>query len=174
MNDISLLTLYALVIANLTFTVYIYLGKVKGSKSEMVATPKEFSDILLARLKDQDLKIAELDAQIEILGLKSRQQRDITDVTKVDKSDEQVYAPITSESRETGLHKTDVVLRVLGLLMKGERTAKDVMVELNCTREHAARLMKMLYEKRYVERDERGKPFVYRITDLGRKYVEGG
>jgi DNA-binding HxlR family transcriptional regulator len=60
---------------------------------------------------------------------------------------------------------------VLGLLAAGPKSSADIKTQLNMSREHTARLMKGLFDRGLVVRDDRSKPYVYEITDAGRSHV---
>jgi len=42
------------------------------------------------------------------------------------------------------------------------------------SREHAARIMKTLYDKGWVLRDAEHKPFLYQLSEAGRSHVSSG
>jgi predicted transcriptional regulator len=42
------------------------------------------------------------------------------------------------------------------------------------SREHTSRLMKALFDRGFVVRNDRNKPFVYEITEAGRRYLTSG
>ena len=62
---------------------------------------------------------------------------------------------------------------VLRLLMERPRTSVEIKLLIRKSREHSARLMKDLYERRLVSRDDREKPFVYQLPEEGRRYLSG-
>ncbi len=57
---------------------------------------------------------------------------------------------------------------VLGLITNKSMTSRDIQNASQRSREHTSRLMKKLYQDRYVERDTRTKPYTYSITDKGK------
>ncbi len=57
---------------------------------------------------------------------------------------------------------------VLKLLMEGVQTPKQIQQRIDKSREHTARLMKRLFELGYVTREEKKKPYVYKITEKGK------
>lgn len=69
-------------------------------------------------------------------------------------------------------HTGDTPEIILRLLLNGPLTSRDIQKGIGRTREHTSRVMKKLYELRYVDRDINHKPFMYNITDLGRLQVE--
>lgn len=65
-------------------------------------------------------------------------------------------------------HTRDTLEIILKLLLNGPLTSREIQRGIRRTREHTSRVMKKLYELRYVDRDVNHKPFRYNITDLGR------
>lgn len=66
---------------------------------------------------------------------------------------------------------TETEAKVLRLLVQGPRTSAQIKEEVGRSREHTARLMKTLFDRGLVVRNDRNKPYVYEITDSGRSYV---
>jgi len=66
---------------------------------------------------------------------------------------------------------TETEARVLRLLIDGPKTSAQIKEVVGKSREHTARLMKALFDRGLVIRNDRNKPYVYEITDSGRSYV---
>ena len=66
---------------------------------------------------------------------------------------------------------TETETRVLRFLVDGPRTSAQIKEEVGRSREHTARMMKALFDRGLVIRNDRNKPYVYEITDTGRSYV---
>jgi hypothetical protein len=66
---------------------------------------------------------------------------------------------------------TETEAKVLRLLAEGPRTSAQIKEEVGRSREHTARLMKALFDRGLVIRNDRNKPYVYEITDTGKSYV---
>jgi DNA-binding transcriptional ArsR family regulator len=66
----------------------------------------------------------------------------------------------------------NTVLSILKLLSQCPMTAREIQVNTKKTREHTSRLMKRLYNESLVTRDIDSKPFLYKITDEGRRLLE--
>ncbi len=66
---------------------------------------------------------------------------------------------------------TDTEVKVLRLLAKGPSTSAQIKNEVGRSREHTARLMKALFDRGLVVRNDRNKPYVYEITESGKTYV---
>jgi DNA-binding transcriptional ArsR family regulator len=74
---------------------------------------------------------------------------------------------------DKGLNKSqNTVSSILKLLSQSPMTAREIQVNTRKTREHTSRLMKRLYNESLVTRDVDNKPFLYKITDEGRKLLE--
>jgi predicted transcriptional regulator len=95
-------------------------------------------------------------------------------VQQISKSKEAKIEGVIPIMRERALaHLTATELRVLETLSReGQKTAPEIKREIGLTREHTARLMKKLYEKGYVERDEAKTPYSYRIKEEMRKILK--
>jgi DNA-binding transcriptional ArsR family regulator len=66
----------------------------------------------------------------------------------------------------------NTVYSILKLLSRSPMTAREIQVNTKKTREHTSRLMKRLYNESLVTRDIDNKPFLYKITDEGRRLLE--
>lgn len=74
---------------------------------------------------------------------------------------------------DKSLHKNEnTVSSILKLLSQSPMTAREIQVNTKKTREHTSRLMKRLYNESLVTRDIDNKPFLYKITDEGRRLLE--
>jgi hypothetical protein len=88
----------------------------------------------------------------------------------------QVSQPVASQTSQVTSgsdHTRDVEGQILRSLADGPKTSNDIKAVIDKSREHTARLMKILYGKGLVVRNDRNKPYVYEITDAGRRYLEG-
>jgi DNA-binding transcriptional ArsR family regulator len=66
----------------------------------------------------------------------------------------------------------NTVSAILKLLSRSPMTAREIQINTKKTREHTSRLMKRLYNESLVTRDIDNKPFLYKITDEGRRLLE--
>jgi predicted transcriptional regulator len=74
---------------------------------------------------------------------------------------------------DKSLHKNqNTIFSILKLLSQSPMTAREIQVNTKKTREHTSRLMKRLYNESLVIRDIDNKPFLYKITDEGRRLLE--
>jgi biotin operon repressor len=67
--------------------------------------------------------------------------------------------------------RTETERRVLQMLSEGPKSSAQIKDTLGRSREHTARLMKGLFDRGLVVRNDRNKPYVYEITESGRSYV---
>ena len=63
-------------------------------------------------------------------------------------------------------------MNLLRALLEGPKASVGMNRVIGKSREHTARLMKLLFESGLVERDTTNKPFVYRLTEKGRRHLE--
>ena len=93
-------------------------------------------------------------------------ESDVTPVTSAPQASREP-TPIESPiSPERPLDETE--LSAVRLLSKGDLDTRKITNALGKSREHTARIMKSLFERGLVTRDDSNRPFVYRLTDLGR------
>ena len=82
----------------------------------------------------------------------------------------QVTATITPEvTAEITLDKTEI--SILKHLSTKPRSPVEIKDLIETSREHAARLMKNLFDEGLVTRDSSKKPFVYHLTESGKRYL---
>ena len=68
-------------------------------------------------------------------------------------------------------HHNSTIEYILKKLESNSLTTRELQQYIGRTREHTSRLMKKLYDNKYVDRDMGSKPFKYTITDEGRKLL---
>ncbi len=83
---------------------------------------------------------------------------------------EVVMSP-TSVTTSLPAERTDTEVRVLQMLAQGSKSSAEIKEGLGRSREHTARLMKGLFDRGLVARNDRNKPYVYEITEAGRSYI---
>jgi hypothetical protein len=79
-----------------------------------------------------------------------------------------------SQARAIQIALDETQRAVLGLLAEGQRNTRQLTDALHKSREHTARLMKEMFELGLVGRNSATKPFVYQLTDEGRRYLQLG
>jgi len=121
-------------------------------------------------LKDQLLpQIAKLNERIDkVVKAQENMAQRISEPQEV-----QIRGVIPIKRERALAQLTATELRVLEILTdEGPKTAPEIRGEIELTREHTARLMKKLYVKGYVERDETKTPYAYRIKEEMRKILK--
>ncbi len=158
--------------------------KLAGSANESSRLARNVWDALEARLKKQDERILDLIARAEVYDSQLRRQLGAQRVREGmpmppsaarEAAEEQtrvVARPQLSAMPEESIGGTD--MEVLRLLVPGARTSRQIDQAIGKSREHTARLLKSLFERSLVERDVAKKPFLYRLTDAGRRYLGTG
>ena len=161
-----------------------------GHKLEILPVKSEDVTGVTDQLKKHEKQLSDITSKADTaLGLKEQmlpQIEKLNDrIDKVVKAQENMEQRISEPQevpirgvipikRERALAQlTATELRVLEILTdEGQETAPEIKSEIGLTREHTARLMKKLYEKGYVERDETKTPYAYRIKEEMRKILK--
>jgi predicted transcriptional regulator len=116
--------------------------------------------------KITDITKSQEELQGKIKSLEERPQSPM-----LTEADIEAVIPIRQERALAPLTPTE--LSVLEILTnEGEKTAPEIKVKVNLTREHTARLMKKLYEEGYLERTVGKIPFAYRVKEEMRKILK--
>jgi len=79
-----------------------------------------------------------------------------------------VSQPPTSE-----IQLDETQLTAVRLLAEGPKNTRQITDALKKSREHTARVMKELFDRGLVQRSATTKPFVYQLTDEGKRYLPG-
>jgi CRP-like cAMP-binding protein len=81
----------------------------------------------------------------------------------------------TSQAPGTGFRLDETQTKVMRLLVEGPRNTRQLTDSLGMSREHTSRVMKGLFDRGLVQRNDTTKPFLYQLSDEGRRYaVESG
>ena len=134
---------------------------------------------LESRLRRQDERILDMMGKFEVIqsrallsGLNREFELVPTPPPKTVSQDKEAKegAPIVSTGVvSTSLDQTEKA--VLTLLKERSRTSVEIKEIVGKSREHTARLMKSLFDRKLVSRDDSKKPFIYQLTDEGRNYL---
>ncbi|MEM3637843.1 MAG: hypothetical protein QXE12_04055 [Conexivisphaerales archaeon] len=126
-------------------------------------------NVVEERIRKQDERLAELIVKWELLESKIN----YIDLShKLSSTKDSIPQFNTNRIKDLEKNTPDSTKKVLTALINSDMTANQVMRLLGCTREHAARLMKVLNERGLVERINDRKPFIYRITTKGRSFLQ--
>lgn len=157
----------------------------EADKSTRMA--KDLWESVNTRFSVVDTRIIDLMAKTEVLTAKSMSSAQ-TSETRPQTAFEKRVEPSPSRALETrippttpmpvavvsplpALDATETDTKVLRLLVSGPKSSAQIKEEIGRSREHTARLMKALFDRGFVVRNDRHKPYVYEITDSGRSYV---
>jgi DNA-binding transcriptional ArsR family regulator len=77
----------------------------------------------------------------------------------------------TSQVPSSQVRLDETQLKVIGLLAESSKSTRQLTDAIGMSREHTARLMKSLFEAGMVTRNDATKPFVYQLTDQGRRHL---
>jgi len=103
----------------------------------------------------------------------------VSDIISQDLANDKSYKYTVSDSVDSNsyldikrsIHQ-EISIHILRLLQEAPRSAREIQYNIGKTREHISRLMKKLHDEGLVDRSMSTKPFIYKITDEGRKLLE--
>jgi hypothetical protein len=152
-------------------------GKLVDEADKSTRLAKDVWDSMNSRFSIVDTRLIDLMAKTEVLASRSSvshvgtpsptfgpaapRRDEVTEAVRQEPASANV---MTSEGTETER-------RVLGLLVEGHRDSAQIRNAIGKSREHTARLMKSLFDRGLVVRNDRNKPYLYEITDKGRSYL---
>lgn len=142
------------------------------------------------RMKKQDERILDLMGRLEVLQSRMSERSSFTRPAPEPKSMQSNAPPFesvgtvdldqhvipTEQTSQVTPEVTldDTELTVIRLLGVQPRSSVEIKGLIGKSREHAARLMKTLFDEKLVSRDSSKKPFVYQLTEYGRKFLPAG
>ena len=143
---------------------------------------KNLWDAMNSRLTTQDSRIVDLMAKVEVYSVRSKpqvlQRTQLPAASETPRQASRVEArpsqqmsqpPQQQIQSETATKDTDAI--ILQALTGGPKTANQIRDVIGLSREHTGRLMKQLYTRGLVVRNDQNKPYVYEVTEAGRRYV---
>ncbi len=160
-----------------------------ANKSSQLA--KNIWDAMNSRLQVMDARIIDMMAKVEISSTQSALDRrarpvvpqrrlqptgpqppqvDVRPVSQASQPQTSQVPPVVRVGPEA---RDEMETQILRSLVGGPQTSNQIKAIINRSREHTARLMKILYDRGLVIRNDRNRPYVYEITDGGRRYLEG-
>jgi len=153
----------------LCFTLARY-KQVSSELDKSVSLAKDLWGSMNSRFLVIDSRVVDLMAKVEVLSdrVKPLQGR-VSPVAQlrgelgIDPKAEGVVSSL-GEAAETER-------RVLESLLTGPKTSGQIREIVGRSREHTARLLKVLFERGFVVRNAVNKPYVYEITERGRSYL---
>jgi len=158
---------------------------------------KELMDSLEARLKVQDERIIDVMTRLEVIQTRTVERArqagfhttapqqtysTLSQLPTLAEEPRPEYQPQAQSQAQPRQVKTRIrrpgadsaEMKALRFLSEGPKTSVEIKDRTTLSREHAARVMKGLYDRGMVVRDDSHKPFLYQITDAGKNYLSGG
>ncbi len=96
-------------------------------------------------------------------------QRGVTEPPTVTQQPESQQTSRVSQPPGEVLQLDETQLAAIKLLGEGPKNTRQLTDSLRKSREHTARVMKELFERGLVRRNDATKPFVYQLTEEGRR-----
>jgi len=154
-----------------------------ASKSTDLA--KNLWDAMNARLITQDTRIVDLMAKVEVYSVRNSGKlpspstgfsaaRDVAQpISRVEQQSSQQISQSSLPSGQPERRSEETETEILRVLMEGPKTSNQIREIIGRSREHTGRLMKALFGRGLVVRNDRNKPYVYEVTEAGRRYLSG-
>jgi predicted transcriptional regulator len=134
-------------------------------------------DYLNNKLVDVYTKLDKIESQLLLLSQSILKTEFIPDKIEEAKNQDVIYHNKShNQDRPKKLfdiaeNQNSTIQYILKLLHNEPKTSNEIKNAIGRTREHTSRLMKKLYEMNLVERDVKNRPFRYRLTEAGNKYI---
>ena len=121
-------------------------------------------------------RVAPVDVQRDVRSpILPVQQRVVqSEVTESHQTQAPESSPMPSRVFDPNQQLDETQIAILKLLNEGSRNTRQITDALERSREHTARVMKELFGLGLVRRNDSTKPFVYQLTDDGKRFVAGG
>ena len=153
----------------------------EATKSSDLA--KNVWDSMNSRLAVQDTRIIDLMARVEVYSVRKGPAlppsqatipptRDVTRQMSRPEAQmsQSMSQPATSVTR-SGTTTKDTDADILRALAEGPKTSNQIRAIIGLSREHTGRLMKQLFTRGLVVRNAQNKPYLYEVTEAGRRYL---
>jgi len=158
---------------------WVLLSKYRSLSAELSESADLGRDLWAAldsRMRKQDERILDIMTKFEVYASRSSgsaslisDEKALGGVRPVQLGAKKLEPGAEQASPRIVLEQTERL--ALQLLSEKARTSVEIKSLINKSREHTARLMKELFERRLVSRDDSKKPFVYQLTEEGRRYL---
>lgn len=155
-------------------------SKIKALSAQKTADPAYLSrleyyerQLIDMKIRMDSLDLEEKEAPEPVLG-KVEAVLEKKEETRVEKEPQEVKIDPPKQASKPRMPNMDfngIAEHVLGLITTKEMTSRDIQITIGRSREHTSRLMKRLFQEGYVERNDKTKPFTYRITEKGKAKV---
>jgi DNA-binding transcriptional ArsR family regulator len=138
---------------------------------------KDLWNSVNGRLSDMDMRIIDVMAKVDVYGVKSARTSAIPSAQPAQIPMKSETGTVAATIREASLPQVaggqEVDKRILEMLSQGPKTSGQIKQVIGKSREHTARLMKILFEKGLVTRNDETKPYMYQLTESGKRYFLG-
>jgi predicted transcriptional regulator len=175
----------------LSFVAFLYFGFFRDSKERQEENHK-FKDMLIEgyfhKFDEYNEIISDLRTKLDMIQMKLNSVN--SSLETVNNSD--IYSTKSQDISHSMIPVTNVTNDVIVTQGKDEKdvlplstvhsilkmlevplTSREIQRRINKSREHTSRLLKKLYSENIVMRDGSSRPFKYKITNEGRKLLEG-
>jgi predicted transcriptional regulator len=138
---------------------------------------KDVWDSVNSRFSVVDGRIVDLMAKTDVLSSRlgvggvASQPRSVVTSPPVQAASGRPTAVVPEARLIVPRESTETETKVLRLLAEGPKSSAEIKEQVGRSREHTARLMKDLFDRGLVVRNESNKPYVYEITESGKSYV---
>ncbi len=180
------LVTYALLASSAFFVALAFglLVRYRQASQKIVASTDMGRDLWQAleqRLRKQDERILDVMGRMEVIQSRVTERATtpapmavppLAPTEKKVATMEEASAALMRRVSVTSLDATEII--VIKLLGDRSRSSVEIKQLIGKSREHTARLMKSLFDRNLVVRDASKRPFVYELTDAGRRYLSTG
>ncbi len=177
------LVTYILLAASVFFVVLAFglLVRYREVSRKIVASTDLGRDLWQAldqRLRKQDERILDMMGRVEVIQSRVTERvaapatavvPTAAPITKRAAPEEETLALAAPPRSVTSLDPTEIT--VIKLLGDKPRSSVEIKQLVGKSREHTARLMKSLFDRGLVVRDDSTRPFVYELSEAGRRYL---
>jgi len=142
---------------------------------------RDLWEALEQRMKKQDERILDMMGRFEVIQSRFSERPvspNVSNTPLTQKATPVEERPsLVTEAHVTSFPQTSQItldgteMSVIKLLSAKSRSSVEIKELTGKSREHAARLMKALFDSGLVARDTSKKPFVYELTESGRRYL---
>lgn len=172
LDSVLLIAVETLFVVVSGFFLIFYVRKLRSTIIQEKVAGEIVSSIVTSlekKIHEKDDRIGDLLFRLDLLEAKMLSST--IKQSKVERGMSKAHSDISSIPISNDITTTEMT--VLQVLQNGVRTAKEIQTELGKSREHVTRLMKQLFEKGYVSRNQDDRPFIYNLTDAGRDLIIG-
>jgi len=135
-------------------------------------------EALEQRLRKQDERILDMMGRFEVIQSRVSEQpmlsvpQPTSRPASIEGRSAFVMEPhVIRVQRKSQIVPDDTEMSVIKLLSDKPRSSVEIKELIGKSREHAARMMKTLFDSGFVTRNDSKKPFVYQLTETGRRYL---